>query len=122
MIRQKRTSRKQVIGATESRFPTLKEAEQMHIEAALNRAGGNQGIAATLLGISRPALNRRLARSSTGKEEEKKQGCNILICYSAPLVHLHPIELHNIYLASKKCVLHPVHSVTHLESTRMAKT
>lgn len=64
-----RTSRKQVIGATESRFPSLKEAEQMHIEAALKRAGGNQGIAATLLGISRPALNRRLARSA---QEKKK--------------------------------------------------
>ena len=46
----------------EGRFPTLKEAELMHIEEALLRAGGNQGTAATLLGISRPALNRRLAR------------------------------------------------------------
>jgi len=45
------------------RFPTLKEAEQLHIDEALRRANGNQGIAATLLGISRPALNRRLARS-----------------------------------------------------------
>ncbi len=44
------------------RFPTLKEAERLHIQAALRRSGGNQGIAATLLGISRPALNRRLAR------------------------------------------------------------
>ena len=34
----------------------------MHIEDALRRAGGNQGTAAALLGISRPALNRRLAR------------------------------------------------------------
>ncbi|MEJ1366253.1 MAG: helix-turn-helix domain-containing protein, partial [Candidatus Sedimenticola sp. (ex Thyasira tokunagai)] len=47
----------------EGRFPTLKEAEQIHIDAALQRADGNQGIAATLLGISRPALNRRLART-----------------------------------------------------------
>ena len=44
------------------RFPTLKEAERLHIEEALRRAGGNQGTAAALLGISRPALNRRLAR------------------------------------------------------------
>ncbi|MEF8707810.1 MAG: helix-turn-helix domain-containing protein [Candidatus Accumulibacter propinquus] len=29
---------------------------------ALKRAKGNQGVAATLLGLSRPALNRRLAR------------------------------------------------------------
>ncbi len=50
-----------VVG-TEGRFPTLKEAERLHIEEALLRAGGNQGTAAALLGISRPALNRRLAR------------------------------------------------------------
>ena len=48
--------------ASEGRFPTLKEAERLHIEEALRRAGGNQGTAAALLGISRPALNRRLAR------------------------------------------------------------
>ena len=46
----------------EGRFSTLKEAERLHIEEALQRAGGNQGTAAALLGISRPALNRRLAR------------------------------------------------------------
>jgi DNA-binding NtrC family response regulator len=46
----------------EGRFPTLKEAERLHIDDALRRAGGNQGTAAALLGISRPALNRRLAR------------------------------------------------------------
>ena len=46
----------------EGRFPTLKEAAQLHIEEALQRAGGNQGTAAAMLGISRPALNRRLAR------------------------------------------------------------
>ncbi len=51
---------------SEGRFPTLKEAEQMHIEAALQRAGSNQGTAAALLGISRPALNRRLARMNAG--------------------------------------------------------
>ena len=46
----------------EGRFPTLKDAERLHIEEALRRSGGNQGTAAALLGISRPALNRRLAR------------------------------------------------------------
>jgi DNA-binding NtrC family response regulator len=50
---------------TVERFPTLKEAEQLHIEEAMRRAGGNQGVAATLLGISRPALNRRLTRSTS---------------------------------------------------------
>ena len=53
--------------SSDGRFLTLKEAEQVHIEEALRRASGNQGIAATLLGISRPALNRRLARSKGGK-------------------------------------------------------
>ncbi|MDJ0872655.1 MAG: sigma-54 dependent transcriptional regulator [Gammaproteobacteria bacterium] len=43
-------------------FPTLKELEALIIAEALRRAGSNQGIAAMLLGISRPALNRRLAR------------------------------------------------------------
>jgi DNA-binding NtrC family response regulator len=45
-------------------LPTLKEAENALIEAliteALRRAGGNQGVAAGLLGISRQALNKRL--------------------------------------------------------------
>ncbi|MCP4197269.1 MAG: sigma-54-dependent Fis family transcriptional regulator [Proteobacteria bacterium] len=51
------------------RFPTLKEAERLHIQAALRQADGNQGIAATLLGISRPALNRRLAHLNTSNSE-----------------------------------------------------
>lgn len=57
----------QAYGRTDSpgRFPTLKEAQRLHVEEALRRAGGNQGVAATLLGISRPALNRRLARLET---------------------------------------------------------
>lgn len=46
----------------EGQFPTLKQSELLHIKEALQRAGGNQGNAAALLGISRPALNRRLAR------------------------------------------------------------
>ncbi len=43
------------------RFPTLREAVDELILEAMAQAGGNQGTAATLLGISRPALNRRLA-------------------------------------------------------------
>jgi DNA-binding NtrC family response regulator len=43
-----------------SRFPTLKEAEQELVSRALDMAQGNQGIAASLLGISRQALNKRL--------------------------------------------------------------
>lgn len=43
-------------------IPTLKEAEKFLIEIALNEAKGNQGIAASILGISRQALNKRLVR------------------------------------------------------------
>ena len=44
------------------RFETLKETEERLVQEALQRAGGNQGAAATLLGISRQALNKRLRR------------------------------------------------------------
>lgn len=43
-------------------FPTLKDCERYLIREAMQQANGNQGIAATLLGISRQALNRRLLR------------------------------------------------------------
>lgn len=43
-------------------FPTLKAMEQNLIAEALQRTGGNQGMAARLLGISRTALNKRLAK------------------------------------------------------------
>ncbi|MBI5740118.1 MAG: sigma-54-dependent Fis family transcriptional regulator [Nitrospirae bacterium] len=42
------------------RFPTLKEAEDFIVTEALKRSNGNQGIAASLLGITRQALNSRL--------------------------------------------------------------
>ncbi len=42
------------------RFPTLKEAETFLMAEAMRRAKDNQGIAATLLGITRQSLNRRL--------------------------------------------------------------
>jgi DNA-binding NtrC family response regulator len=62
-IKTQQTSRKTTKStASDEHFRTLKEAERLHIEEALLRAGGNQGTAAALLGISRPALNRRLAR------------------------------------------------------------
>jgi DNA-binding NtrC family response regulator len=44
------------------RLPTLKEAEEALLTEALNRADGNQGVAAGLLGLSRQALNKRLRR------------------------------------------------------------
>ncbi|PKD38584.1 two-component system response regulator [Methylomonas sp. Kb3] len=49
-------------GSFPERLPTLKEAEESLIAEALQRAQGNQGVAAGLLGISRQALNKRLIR------------------------------------------------------------
>jgi DNA-binding NtrC family response regulator len=45
-------------------LPTLKEAETLLIDEALKRSKGNQGIAASLLGITRSALNKRLKRTN----------------------------------------------------------
>ncbi|MBF0429485.1 MAG: sigma-54-dependent Fis family transcriptional regulator [Magnetococcales bacterium] len=42
--------------------PTLREAEEFLIAHALRTSKGNQGVAATILGLSRQALNQRLAR------------------------------------------------------------
>jgi len=42
------------------RFPSLKEAEDFLVDEAMRRAKDNQGIAATLLGMTRQSLNRRL--------------------------------------------------------------
>jgi DNA-binding NtrC family response regulator len=46
------------------RLPTLKEAVDQLVAEALTRARDNQGIAASLLGITRQALNKRLVRGS----------------------------------------------------------
>jgi two-component system, NtrC family, nitrogen regulation response regulator GlnG len=46
----------------QSPLPTLHEAEEALIAAALQQADGNQGVAAGLLGLSRQALNKRLRR------------------------------------------------------------
>ena len=45
------------------RFPTLRETESSLISEAMKRADGNQSIAASLLGMTRQALNKRLKRS-----------------------------------------------------------
>lgn len=45
-------------------FPTLKAAEAYLTQEALRRAGGRQGAAAQLLGLSRQALNKRLKRNT----------------------------------------------------------
>ncbi|MCP4353593.1 MAG: sigma-54-dependent Fis family transcriptional regulator [Desulfobacterales bacterium] len=46
------------------KLPTLKEADHILIEEAMKRASNNQRIAASMLGISHQALNKRLKRSS----------------------------------------------------------
>jgi two-component system, NtrC family, response regulator HydG len=56
------------------RFPTLKEAESHLIAEAMRRARNNQGIAATLLGITRQALNKRLVRGSSRKKFSEDPG------------------------------------------------
>jgi transcriptional regulator with PAS, ATPase and Fis domain len=43
-------------------LPTLKELEQILVDEAMRRAGGNQSIAALSLGITRQALNKRLRK------------------------------------------------------------
>ena len=47
-----------------SALPSLKEAETILVREALRRSEGNQGIAASLLGVTRTALNKRLKRDS----------------------------------------------------------
>jgi DNA-binding NtrC family response regulator len=51
-----------LLSSISGKFPTLKETEAFLISEALKRSNGNQGIAATLLGITRQALNKRLNR------------------------------------------------------------
>lgn len=46
----------------DGRIPTLKEAEEALIAQALTLAGGNQGVAARYLGVTRQAINKRLVR------------------------------------------------------------
>lgn len=50
-------------------FPTLKYAESVLLEKALELARNNQGTAARMLGITRQALDNRLSRSKSKKHE-----------------------------------------------------
>jgi len=47
----------------DGRIPTLKEAEDLLVAQAMALGGGNQGIAARYLGVTRQALNKRLNRT-----------------------------------------------------------
>jgi DNA-binding NtrC family response regulator len=44
------------------RLPTLKELDALAVAEALRRSGGNQSVAAMMLGISQQALSKRLAK------------------------------------------------------------
>ena len=65
----KRAPKQLLFGET---LPSLEEAGQMLVVEAMQRSQGNQTIAAGLLGISRPALSKRLKkyRSSTNSTAE----------------------------------------------------
>ena len=52
-----------LLSGVAGRFPTLKEAEDYLVSEALKMANNNQGIAASILGITRQALNKRLTRN-----------------------------------------------------------
>lgn len=48
--------------ALDHAFPTLQELTRHWVREAMKRAGGNQTVAARLLGISQPALSKRLKK------------------------------------------------------------
>lgn len=48
--------------ASLGRLPTLKEAEELLIQEALKRTGGNRSLAAALLGTSRQTLHRKVSK------------------------------------------------------------
>lgn len=56
------TAELESVTVTFNNFPSMKEAQTRLISEALRIANGNQGVAASLLGITRQALNNRLRR------------------------------------------------------------
>ncbi len=50
-------------------LPTLREADALLVDAALERASGNQTIAANLLGIAQPSLSKRLKQKKEKKHK-----------------------------------------------------
>jgi len=47
-----------------AQLPTFAEAARFLVDEALARSGGNQTLAARLLGISQPALSKRLKHAA----------------------------------------------------------
>jgi DNA-binding NtrC family response regulator len=56
-----------------SRLPTIREAVDILVAEAMKRSGNNRGIAALQLGITREALNKRLARQKSLSRMERKE-------------------------------------------------
>ena len=50
-----------------AQLPTLKQVAEQLVNEAISRAGGNQTVAARLLGVTRPALSKRLKNLSVGE-------------------------------------------------------
>ncbi len=46
------------------RLPTIKQATELLVAEAMNRSRGNQSVAAQILGISQPALSKRLKKQA----------------------------------------------------------
>ena len=56
-----------------SRLPTIREAVDRLVAEAMIRAGNNRGVAALQLGITRGALNKRLARQKSLSQKERNE-------------------------------------------------
>ena len=50
--------------ATDQPLPALKDVASLLVDEAMRRSKGNQSLAARLLGVSQPALNKRLKKSN----------------------------------------------------------
>ena len=55
-------------------LPTIKEATRLLVAEAMRRGGGNQSIAARMLGITQQALSKRLKKDKEEHEQAKNSG------------------------------------------------
>ncbi len=53
-----------------SELPTISAATELLVDAALSRAADNQSLAARLLGVSQPALSKRLKQRRKPDDKE----------------------------------------------------